>query len=514
MRTPLLCACVVIGQICAQSQPMGQGGAPIEWVSPSTFRYVRSWGAPPRRRGPIKHEAVSVTIQEMGPRVRFKTRYLTLDAERDGSRLEITMTGGAHAVISIRREEHASIVETSVTPGERFYGLGSRNAANLDLRGLVIRNARGVLISSAGYGEYFPDCAACAFDLAASHADRRSTTVPGDGLEFFFYYGPRPKEILEEHLAVGPRPTEIGAEDLAIRPPEGTGTGTWVQLRNAVRSLAHQSMSGVGADEFDLSPYQRAGGALASRAMQLATYLPLVYATASGDAAYRAMLKRRARLVPYLVAYAYELRSRGVPVVRPLAMQFPRDEASARRTDELMVGDELLVVPVVRPGDSVRVYLPPGIWTDLRTNRTYTGRQEVSMPTIDGGIPVFGRNGTILPLAPETPGGPIELHYFPKLAAEFFLYEEDLEEFSQVHAAPVGDAMRLESESAIARTYEWIVHHTPRPRRVVKGTAEFENPGEPGLLTPGRWYYDTALENLHVRVRARAGGDEIVNIFY
>ena len=209
-----------------------------------------------------------------------------------------------------------------------------------------------------------------------------------------------------------------------------------------------------------------AGGALLARAAQLAAFIPTLYAP-PGES-----LRWRARLIPYLLAYGYEARVRGTPLVHPLAMQFPKDAVAARHSDEFMVGDEMLVAPVLGPEESVRVYLPQGIWTDLRTDEVHKGRQEITVRAAPDQIPIFTRNGTILPLAAEIPGGPMELHYFPKLGAEFFLYEEELGEVSQVHAAPAGEFLRLEIESLQERTYEWIVHHTPACRKVTLGETE------------------------------------------
>jgi hypothetical protein len=108
----------------------------------------------------------------------------------------------------------------------------------------------------------------------------------------------------------------------------------------------------------------------------------------------------------------------------------------------------------------------------------------------------------------------MELHCFPKLGAEFFLYEEDAANVTQVHAAPAAEFFRLEIESLTDRTYEWIVHHMPGCRKVVLGANELEKVEARTRLAPGRWYFDAATESLHVMVRAAAGGDEIVNISF
>jgi alpha-glucosidase (family GH31 glycosyl hydrolase) len=515
---------LVCGQVWAQGTParrantfelrLPKGSAEVEWVSASTFRFARNWGAPGPAAGPIKSTTVAVTVEDLGARVRFHTRYLTVDVSKDAGRLEIQGNDGPLTTTTVRDEAASVVLESTVAAAERFYGLGSRRTPNLDLRGSLIEATKPFLISSGGYGEYFRAPGRCTFDLASSRPDRRRIIVPGDRVEFFFYYGSTPKEILEEHLGAAGEVEDFGSADLEIRKPKGKAAGpvSWEELRGTVYALQHESLSAMQVASFDLSRYQAAGGALLARAAQLAAFIPKLYA--SGDESTRAMRNWRARLIPYLVAYGYETRVRGIPLIHPLAMQFPKDAVAARHSDEFMVGDELLVAPVLGPVESVRVYLPQGIWTELRTNDVYKGRQEITVRTVPDEMPVFTRNGTILPLAAEIPGGPMELHYFPKLGAEFFLYEEDLGEISQVHAAPAGEFMRLEIESLQERTYEWIVHHTPVCRKVVLGETELARLGDRARLAPGTWYYDSVEKNLHIMIRAVARGDEIVNISF
>ena len=65
-----------------------------------------------------------------------------------------------------------------------------------------------------------------------------------------------------------------------------------------------------------------------------------------------------------------------------------------------MLGPSLLVVPVLQPGGKVRFYLPCGNWFDI-WNQTWLqgpGLFELEVPLDQ--IPIFGREGTILPLGP------------------------------------------------------------------------------------------------------------------
>jgi hypothetical protein len=122
------------------------------------------------------------------------------------------------------------------------------------------------------------------------------------------------------------------------------------------------------------------------------------------------------------------------------------------------------------------------------------------------------RNGSIIPFGGMEPGEPMELHYFPSLGAEFFLWEPDVEENSQYHASPTADFWRLEIESKKDRIYEWIFHHKPRAKTVVEGNQRYQEVRDRKLLKPGTWWHDTTLNNLHVMVEGGAGQDRIVNI--
>lgn len=103
----------------------------------------------------------------------------------------------------------------------------------------------------------------------------------------------------------------------------------------------------------------------------------------------------------------------------------------------------------------------------------------------------------------------MELHYFPKLGGEFFLWESELEEVSQFHAAPAADAVRLQIESKVARTYEWVIHHLDRPRQLTDNGAPLRETKDPARRRPGEWFYDAERRNLHVRADVEARSDRI-----
>jgi len=74
---------------------------------------------------------------------------------------------------------------------------------------------------------------------------------------------------------------------------------------------------------------------------------------------------------------------------------------------------------------------------------------------------------------------------------------------TQAHAGPAGDYLRLEIESRVSREYEWVLHHLPA---VVK----LECTG--CAWAPSNVHYDAGRGNYHVRVKATAGSDVILNL--
>ena len=218
----------------------------------------------------------------------------------------------------------------------------------------------------------------------------------------------------------------------------------------------------------------------------------------------------RADLRAYFATYAEEARDRGFPLIRPMPMQFSKDPQAARYIDQFMLGDELLVAPLLAPGNRRSVYLPMGIWTNLKTNQTHPGRQVIPIEAEAGELPLFSRNGALFPLG----SNPTVLHYFPRLGGEFFLFESDIAEYSQVHAGPAGDLMRLEIESKKDREYEWLVHHTAAPRKVTAGDETYAQAPAASELRAGTWRHDATRNNVHVRAKVKAGDDNIINLLF
>jgi myogenesis-regulating glycosidase len=88
----------------------------------------------------------------------------------------------------------------------------------------------------------------------------------------------------------------------------------------------------------------------------------------------RAALDLRERYLDRIAVALQQAAQSGEPPIRPMWWLAPDDERALVCDNEFLLGDDLLVAPVVEPNQRARdVYLPPGEWRDARTGQTLTG---------------------------------------------------------------------------------------------------------------------------------------------
>jgi alpha-glucosidase len=116
----------------------------------------------------------------------------------------------------------------------------------------------------------------------------------------------------------------------------------------------------------------------------------------------RRYLKLRYRMLPFLYTTLEAAHRTGAPLFRPLVLNYQADASTQNIDDEFMVGDDLLVAPIMRPGLTERlVYLPEGLWYDFWTDKTYSGKTMIRAKAPLETVPIFVRGGAIIPLGPE-----------------------------------------------------------------------------------------------------------------
>lgn len=117
-----------------------------------------------------------------------------------------------------------------------------------------------------------------------------------------------------------------------------------------------------------------------------------------GEPAYEILTRQlalRESLRPYVHREMERVSETGVPMMRPLFIDFPDDPASWGVDDEYLFGSELLIAPILALGDRERaVTFPAGAdWNDVWTGRTYRGGSRETVPAPLDRIPVFERVG-------------------------------------------------------------------------------------------------------------------------
>ncbi|HEY8458323.1 MAG TPA: glycoside hydrolase family 31 protein [Actinopolymorphaceae bacterium] len=167
--------------------------------------------------------------------------------------------------------------------------------------------------------------------------------------------------------------------------------------------------SGPDIGGFDAHPSDE----LYVRWFQLGAYLPFfrVHCAASlparepwalGEevfACVRPALLERYELLPYWYTLAWQAHRTGSPYVRPLLWADPADAALRWEDDQFLLGDALLVAPVIAEGARERtVRLPRGRWYDRRSGQAYDGPGHVTVAAPLDVIPVFVRAGSVIPV--------------------------------------------------------------------------------------------------------------------
>ena len=142
----------------------------------------------------------------------------------------------------------------------------------------------------------------------------------------------------------------------------------------------------------------------------------------------------RSRLLPYLLSVAREAHRDGLPMLRPLVLEFPRDRGAWDVDDQYLLGPSLLVAPVVsdRIDPAPRtVYLPAGEWVDFWTGEIVAGGRFLDLMVPLDRLPLFLRRGTMLPMGPamrhvdEVPTDPLTVRCAPAGTSSLELPEAD-----------------------------------------------------------------------------------------
>ena len=116
----------------------------------------------------------------------------------------------------------------------------------------------------------------------------------------------------------------------------------------------------------------------------------------------REIIELRMKLIPHIHAAFVRYKRLGIPPFRALVMDYPTDPAVRDISNQFLVGENMLVAPVVGGESKRKIYLPEGDWYDFWTSKKWAGKAEYTFDVPLEQIPVFIKSGTILPMAKIT----------------------------------------------------------------------------------------------------------------
>jgi alpha-glucosidase len=279
------------------------------------------------------------------------------------------------------------------------------------------------------------------------------------------------------------RATYAGGQRYAVTWT-GDNTSSWNHLRLTTPMLLNLGLSGFGLCGADVGGFiGTPRPELLTLWTELATFQPIDRNhtnKGSGDkevwvhgpeqeAIRRRYIEERYRLMPYLYTTVEELSRTGLPIVRPLFLEFPHATADSHPLDldagnEFLFGSDILVAPPPFPEqpDSYEVKLPPGVWYDYWTGEKIqtvasdknSGSGNVSIQPRLETLPVYVREGAIVPMQPltqstsETPNGPLSLRIYPGKDCHGSLYQDDGKTF----AYKQGNFLRIDFSCEVTAT--------------------------------------------------------------
>jgi alpha-glucosidase len=254
------------------------------------------------------------------------------------------------------------------------------------------------------------------------------------------------------------------------------------------------------------------------------------------EAICRKYLTLRYRLLPYIYTAVSEACTTGIPLMRPLVLEYPTDPRVLNLSDEYLFGRDILVAPILAEGATERaVYLPAGGWVDFWADTVHVGPCSLTVSAPLDTLPLFIRQGVILPLGPEMqyswerPFDPLTLAIYQGAGLSHdtehtvTLYEDDGETTRyqtgawvrtpfRLQAAAEGLMFRIgEAQGRYAgyhpeRTYLLDIHQQPSVREVTcNSTALLSLDARHSLRQASSgWWWDAAKGVLAIKLRPSA----------
>lgn len=198
----------------------------------------------------------------------------------------------------------------------------------------------------------------------------------------------------------------------------GDNQSTWEHLRMSIPMLMNLGLSGMSFCGTDVGGFgYDTTSELLSRWVQVGAFTPLfrnhttIYSRdqepwsfdKKTEDIYRKYVKLRYKLLPYIYDNFYKGEIDGLPLIRPLLLNYQNDEKTYEINDQFLCGESIMVAPILEQGKKARmVYLPKGSkWVDYWTKEVYEGGKYIIKETPLDICPIYIKSGSIIPNFPK-----------------------------------------------------------------------------------------------------------------
>lgn len=198
----------------------------------------------------------------------------------------------------------------------------------------------------------------------------------------------------------------------------GDNMSLWSQMRMSISMNANLGISGFSYVGNDVSGFGLdSTEELFIRWMQIGTFLPIfrnhsnmytrrqepwAFGSRAESIAKKA-IKLRYELLPYIYDLFYISYKEGLPIFRPMIMEYPKDKNLLNNKSQFMLGENLLIAPVLYKDERSKiVYLPEGNWYNYFSNEKLEGKKTYKIQCELDEILIFVKEGSILPTYEES----------------------------------------------------------------------------------------------------------------
>jgi alpha-glucosidase len=234
----------------------------------------------------------------------------------------------------------------------------------------------------------------------------------------------------------------------------GDNKSSFEHLRGSINEILSWGMSGVGFAGADIGGFEKdCWPELYARWIQLGAFYPFCRTHsairtrpqepyrfgAEVEEIARKYIKLRYSLMPMIYSLLRESVETGLPLWRPLMMEFPKDHAAPEIEDQVMFGEFLMLAPVLKAGAKSRaIYLPAGKWVDFWDEKLFQGPGWIDAPVNLDKLPIVVREGAILVSQPlpglKIPWPELAIDVYPaSQSSRFQLFEDDGETDEYLH---------------------------------------------------------------------------------